>query len=150
MAAGSTCAISSTYACHRRATPLAGSKFGDDMVRRILSLAQLIEPRPTGAALDETRAAHRGFLDAAAHGIQLTQAGYLPPAAVRAIAPHLPTMRDWIFAIERESHVQPVLYFREHLANVGLLRQAKGKLTLTVAGGRARSDSSALWMHLAW
>lgn len=118
-------------------------------MRRILSLAQLIVPRRTGATIEEALAAHRGFLDAAADGIQLTRAGYLPPAAVRTIAPHLPTMRDLIFAMQRESHARRVLCFREHLTNVGLLRKAKGELTVTAAGTRARSDSSALWIHLA-
>jgi len=100
-------------------------------VRRSLGLAQLIEPSPTGEALDEAPASHRGFLDAWADSVPLTQAGNLRSVAVRTIAPNLPTMRDWIFAIERDPHEQPVLDFREHLTNVRLLREAKSGLTVT-------------------
>ncbi len=128
---------------------LSGTPLGDDIVSRILKLGEVTDDRPVGAALDNSLAAHRAFLDAATTGIPLTQAGYLPPAVVRTLAPQLPTMRDWIFAIEREVHAQPVLYFREHLTRVGLLRKAKGRLTATVAGARGHTDSGALWAHLA-
>lgn len=128
---------------------LHGSPLGDDLLARVQRLASNVSPRPSGAALDEALAAHRAVLGIAAGGIRLTQSGYLPPAIVRAVAPHLPTMDDWIFQIEREVNAQPVLMFREHLVSVGLLRQTKGQLVLTAAGARARGDSAVLWEHLA-
>lgn len=105
--------------------------------------------RPTRAALDEALRSHREVLAVVGDGIRLTQSGYLPPATVRAIAPLLPVMSNWIFEVEREVHAQPVLVFREHLAAVGLLRKSKGRLMVTAAGARGLRDSEVLWGHLA-
>ena len=71
------------------------------------------------------------------------------PADVKSFAPMLPTMHDWIFPITREVDVHPVLYFREHLRGVGLLRKNRGTLLATVAGRRAAEHPAALWQHLA-
>ena len=128
---------------------LQGTKAGDNLLQRLESLASIAQPRPEGPALDVALGAHRAVIGIAASGIRLTQAGYLPPAMVRAIAPHLPTMDDWIFPIEREVHAQPVQRFREHLIEVGLLRKASGSLMITAAGRRALGDSTVLWGHIA-
>ncbi len=42
----------------------------------------------------------------------------------------------------------PVLYFRDGLQSVGLLRKAKGRLDLTKSGTKAMSNPEALWRHL--
>ena len=78
-------------------------------------------------------------------GITLTQAGYLPPAQVEAVAEILHLDDSWIGKFNRESQTIPVLYFRETAQRLGLLRKAHNKLTLTRAGAKARNDVDALW-----
>lgn len=104
---------------------------------------------PTGRNLTEALSAHRFLLDHVAEGLALTAADYLRPVDARAVAEHLPLMQDWSFAVERESHAQPVLYFRQSLQRAGLLRKQKGKVLLTATGQRARADADLLWNHLA-
>jgi hypothetical protein len=78
-------------------------------------------------------------------GITLTQAGYLPPAHVEAVAQILQLDNSWIGKFNRESQTIPVLDFRESAQRLGLLRKARNKLTLTKAGAKARNDVNALW-----
>ena len=81
-------------------------------------------------------------------GLTLTAAGYLRPVDVIAAAGQIPAASWWYGERNRESQTIPVLYFREGLQSVGLLRKAKGRLDLTKAGTKAMSDSEALWRHL--
>ncbi|KRA37833.1 MULTISPECIES: hypothetical protein [unclassified Nocardioides] len=127
---------------------LRESPHARELTDRTTRLAET-QDSPTGQDLGEALGAHRFLLDRAADGLDLTAAGYLRPAVVRAVADHLPLMQDWRFAVERESHTQPVLHFRESVQRAGLLRKQKGKLLLTSAGKRARSDPAFLWGHLA-
>jgi len=78
-------------------------------------------------------------------GITLTQAGYLPPAQVEAVADILHMKDFWPGSNNREIHAYPVLQFRETAQRLGLLRKAHNKLTLTKAGAKARNDVDALW-----
>lgn len=78
-------------------------------------------------------------------GITLTQAGYLPPAQVEAVARILRLENSWIGKNNREVQTYPVLEFRELAQRLGLLRKAHNKLTLTKAAAVARDDPSALW-----
>ncbi|MWB97646.1 hypothetical protein [Agromyces seonyuensis] len=104
------------------------------------------DPVDTAAALT----AHRWLLERAdGDGIPLTAAGYLRPADVQALAAVLPSMQDWIFAVHREIDAHPVLDFREHLRDIGLLRKFKGTLRLTRLGRAGLADGAALWQHLA-
>jgi hypothetical protein len=84
-----------------------------------------------------------------AQGITLTQAGYLPPAHVEAIAEFLRLDDVWIGKNNREVQTYPVLEFRESAQRLGLLRKAHNKLTLTKAAARARVDVDALWRLIA-
>ena len=81
-------------------------------------------------------------------GLTLTAAGYLRPVDVIAAAGQIPAASWWYGERNRESQMIPVLYFREGLQSIGLLRKAKGRLDLTKAGTKAMSDSEALWLHL--
>ena len=81
-------------------------------------------------------------------GLPLTAAGYLKPADVQALAAVMPTMRDWIHKMAREIDVHPVLYFREYVKSIGLLRKYKGALRLTRLGRAALNDPNVLWEHL--
>ena len=81
-------------------------------------------------------------------GLTLTAAGYLRPVDVIAAAGQIPAASWWYGERNRQSQTIPVLYFREGLQSVGLLRKAKGRLDLTKAGTKAMSDSEALWLHL--
>ena len=128
---------------------LEGTTIGADFRNRALRLA-------TSGVLGEPidhRAALRSQLwmleRLGTNGINLTAAGYLKPADVRAAADVLPTMADWIFRVTTEVHTQPVLNFRRHLARVGLLRKNKGVLLATRKGQSVVKDPDLLWAHLA-
>jgi hypothetical protein len=129
---------------------LHGTALGQALSDRLEQLATLAAPTPPEGELATLLAPHLWLLDRAANGgLPLTSAGYLKPADVKSFAPMLPTMHDWIFPITREVDVHPVLYFREHLRGVGLLRKSRGALLATVAGRRAAEHPVALWQHLA-
>jgi hypothetical protein len=129
---------------------LHGSPLGLALADRLEQLATLSDPAPAGEDLSTALAPHLWVLERAADGgIPLTSAGYVKPADVKALAPLLPTMHDWIFPVTREVDVHPVLAFREHLVRVGLLRKAKGALVPTAAGKGGLANPEKLWQHLA-
>lgn len=129
---------------------LDGTQLGQALADRLTQLVETAEPTPRG---DELRAAVHSqlwFLDRAIpDGLPLTQAGYLRPAEVKAVAEVLPTMRDWSFRVTTEVHTQPVIAFRHFLRDVGLLRATKGLLQVTKTGRVCRNDPEKLWAHLA-
>lgn len=100
---------------------------------------------------------HRGALRphlwilerATGDGLQLTAAGYLRPADVKAFAEVLPTMGDWLFRVHREVDAHPVLAFREQLMSFALLRKYKGTLRASPTGRAGLKDPARLWSHLA-
>jgi Plasmid pRiA4b ORF-3-like protein len=117
----------------------------DDLARAIVAA---LEPAPEPDS--ETKAAmlrsYQLLLNQVGDaGIALTQAGYLPPALVKAVADILQLDNSWIGKFNRESQTIPVLDFRESAQRLGLLRKAHNKLTLTKAGAKARNDVNALW-----
>ena len=82
-------------------------------------------------------------------GFTLTSAGYLKPADVVAASKVLPTMKYFLGAKHREVQSTPVLYFRESLLRMGLLRKHKGRLLPTRVGTKLADDPQALADHLA-
>ena len=82
-------------------------------------------------------------------GIRLTGAGYLPPAHVKSAFTELGLDEEWVGAGNRESETLPVLRLRETAQEFGLLRKARGHLTLTRRGHALKHDPLALWLHLA-
>lgn len=130
-------------------TRLEGTSLGqafEDHAVEVSTSKVFSEPIEHATAL----AAYRWVLERAeGDGLPLTGPGYLKPADVQALASVLPTMHDWSFKMAREIDVHPVLYFREHLKAIGLLRKYKGSLRLTKAGREGLVDATALWQHLA-
>lgn len=134
---------------------------------RVIDLAHRLELEPVGLAerlpriidgptvpsdddLETHLRAHRWFLDrAVGDGIPLTAAGYLKPADVVEASEVLPSMASWIGMRNREVQCAPLLFFRESLQSLGLLRKHKGTLVLTRAGAAAQRDPGKLWNHLA-
>ncbi|MDO5503866.1 MAG: plasmid pRiA4b ORF-3 family protein, partial [Actinomycetia bacterium] len=81
--------------------------------------------------------------------VTLTQAGYLKPAVVATLVESLDVHRDWLWGSSRESDVVPVLCLREGMTEIGLLRKARGRLSITAAGRKALADPAALLSHVA-
>lgn len=75
-------------------------------------------------------------LDAVGAGTKLTAAGYLPPVVVGQIARAAGVTDWWIGTANREDLTWPVATLRQYAQELGLLRKAKGTLTLTA---RARA-----------
>jgi Plasmid pRiA4b ORF-3-like protein len=125
------------------------TSIGDDVVVRLMSLAQ----RQSDISAAEKAEALRPFLwfldHVGAGGLPLTSAGYLKPDDVRALAVVIPAMADWIGAANRESQTFPVLWFRESVQKLGLVRKYRAKLLLTKAGASVRGDAEALWRYIA-
>jgi Plasmid pRiA4b ORF-3-like protein len=121
---------------------------GDDLVSHLISLAQ----RRSEVSPAEKAAALRPFLRFLDHvgvdGLPLTSAGYLKPDDVRALAAVIPAMADWIGAANRESQTYPVLWFRESVQKLALVRKYRGSLLLTKAGASARGNPDALWRYI--
>lgn len=121
----------------------------------------LLEPLVRAAGLDgdlrvpeevAERAArrYRWLLDRVGDdGIKLTEAGYLPPVHVLAAWQELGLQGESIGVGNREDKTLPVLTLRESAQRLGLVRKARGRLSLTKAGRRAAQDPLALWRHVA-
>ena len=111
-------------------------------------LADLLVERPELTAEERAQALtpYRWFLErAGTEGIELTAAGYLKPSLVRDAAGVLPSMSTWIFGIHREADVSPILFFRQELQRIGLLRKHHGRLLRTRKGAAALQDPDRLW-----
>ena len=120
-------------------------------LRRLLGSARLDQPVLVDAA-SATRMVrpYTWLLDRVGDdGVQLTSAGYLPPAHVEAAVAELGLGEEWIGKGNRESQTLPVLHLRESATAMGLLRKRNGMLLLTSRARAVRTDPSALWWHLA-
>ena len=80
--------------------------------------------------------------------IRLTQAGYLPPAVVKAAMQELGWLDGWYGAGNREADT-PVHKLRESARRFGLLRKNRGQLLVTKLGRRLAVDPVELWWHIA-
>lgn len=125
------------------------SPFASDVGNRIARLVVEADPSPTGPSLAEALRPHLWLLERLGDaGLPLTQAGYLKPVDVKALAKVLPTMDDWTFGVSREVDAHPVAGFRAHLRELGLLRKTKGVLYATKLGKEALRDPEVLWRQL--
>ncbi|MDF1489868.1 plasmid pRiA4b ORF-3 family protein [Tessaracoccus caeni] len=127
-----------------RAGPFAGT--------RLLNLVKDVafdEPLPSADA-DAAVRPYRFLLDLLRDGLTLTKAGYLPPRVVEALWAGLDFDDEWIGKGNREDMTLPVLELRESATALGLLRKARGQLTLT-ANGRKLVDapSSEILAYIA-
>lgn len=129
---------------------LRETEMGDELVTRVVLLAQ---PTPAAFQLAEKSTALRPFLwfldRVGDDGLPLTSAGYLKPTDVTAAAAVVPDAVEWIGTKNRESQTYPVLFFRESMQDLGLLRKYRGRLLLTKAGAAARGNPEQLWRHIA-
>ncbi|MBG0740769.1 plasmid pRiA4b ORF-3 family protein [Paeniglutamicibacter antarcticus] len=82
-------------------------------------------------------------------GLELTAAGYLKPAVVRAAVAELGWQERCYGTINREDQAVPVLELRENCVRWKLLRKTKGRLVRTPAARKIADDDAALWAHVA-
>jgi len=91
----------------------------------------------------------RTYLRHVGDGIRLTSAGYLPPARVQALMDELDTEKIWRGEANREVQTYPLLFLRETVTRLGLVRKYRGELLLTKRGSQLRNAPVELWHHLA-
>ncbi|MGI4896769.1 MAG: plasmid pRiA4b ORF-3 family protein [Janthinobacterium lividum] len=132
------------------------SKLPLDLAREVLTLAREALPHSgltatsTPQELEELTHDVRWLLDRIGEdGVTLTAAGYLPPAVVRETYVALNLQDEWRGGGGRESETLPVLLLRTSLQDLGLLRKNKGRLLLTMAAKKLRSDPARLVQHVA-
>ena len=82
-------------------------------------------------------------------GVRLTAAGYLPPATVAALMKELDPEQRWIGTATREIQTAPLLYLREAMTLLGLVRKYRGELVATKQGARLADSPVELWNYLA-
>ncbi|RLP10035.1 plasmid pRiA4b ORF-3 family protein [Propionibacterium australiense] len=70
----------------------------------------------------------RQFLDVIGEGVPLTSAGYLRPRDVAALSERLRIGEEWIGTLNRENQTAPILYFREALTVMRLVRVRSNRL----------------------
>lgn len=83
-----------------------------------------------------------------ATGTELTAAGYLKPAVVTRLATALGGDYLPYGATNRETNVLVVRDLREMATRAGLIRKAKGRLSVTASSKAARADPRKLLAHL--
>lgn len=91
---------------------------------------------------------YRVLLEVVGQGINLTQAGYLPPRLVRTLFDELQLGNEWISSGTREDQTLPVLTLRESATALGLLRKQRGRLLVTAAGRRLQDNPRGLFDHI--
>ena len=84
-------------------------------------------------------------------GIKLTQAGYLPPKAVKELFAGLrPAVREvYPFEPTTEVNTPPILNLRLTAMELGLVRKYKGSLVLTPKGRKSLGSPERLWQSIA-
>ncbi len=118
-------------------------------LRALLDAAALGEP----VVVDDLTASdalrrYTWLLDRVGDGLTLTQAGWLPPAVVTAAMEALWSDDHWIGKGNREDLTEPVRALRASAVRLGLLRVAKGRLSVTKAGQAGRQEPQLLWSHV--
>ncbi|MFT3834590.1 MAG: plasmid pRiA4b ORF-3 family protein [Micropruina sp.] len=106
-------------------------------------------PPPSEAEVAALTHRYQHLLRTVGSGITLTGAGYLPPAIVTTLYRDLEMDDEWIGKGNREDQTIPVLHLRSSATTLGLLRKARGKLTITAAGAKLVDDPDALLRHIA-
>ena len=89
------------------------------------------------------------LLEVVGDGVKLTQAGWLPPAVVNDLAQRLVPDKEWIGRKNREDQTFPVAQLRQAALDVGLLRKAKGVLTVPAKVAKIKDSPDQLLAHIA-
>lgn len=113
-----------------------------------LAAGELAQPIDRSEA-EAATAVIRAFLKQVGAGLRFTDAGYLPPAAVKAIMAAMDTDRRWLRPANREVQTYPVLQLRETVTLLGLTRKFKGELQLTAKGRALQDDPEGMLNYLA-
>lgn len=82
-------------------------------------------------------------------GIALTGAGWLPPALVRDAMHELGWEHRAFGMMNREDRTPAIAELRATMRHLGLLRVAKGRITVTAMARRLVDDPIALWRYVA-
>ncbi|MHA7284495.1 plasmid pRiA4b ORF-3 family protein [Arthrobacter sp. TMS2-4] len=119
--------------------------------RSYLNTAGLDEPALVDAGLAEAMTAPYSWLirRIGPDGMNLTAAGWLPPAVVHQAMTELGWTEHWPGKANREDQTLPVLRLRGSAQRLGLIRRIKGRLVLTAAAKRLLVDPVGLWQFLA-
>jgi hypothetical protein len=81
-------------------------------------------------------------------GLQLTSAGYLPPADTERLFKALGYDDSWPGMGQREASTPPVRHLRESAQALGLVRRHRGRLVRTPAGRATAGEPYALWSRI--
>lgn len=101
------------------------------------------------AAAEEVTEPIRWLLDYVDDGLPLTQAGYLKPVDVVAVAEHLELEKYWLGKLNREAETAPVRILREALIHLKLLRITKRTLQATRLGRDLKTAPLDLARYIA-
>ncbi len=133
------------------AAPFDAEAFDIDSVNAKLARFALLRSAgpPTETELAAVVRPVRWLLQrAGTDGLELTAAGYLKPAVVRAAVAELGWQERCYGSINREDQAIPVMALREDCVRWKLLRKTKGRLVLTPAARKMADDDAALWTHV--
>ena len=124
------------------------SDIGDQIYALALG-AELFEAPPVDPdAAERVVARFRWLIERVGReGVQLTAAGYLPPALVQATIQEL-RLELWAGKGNREDRTPPVAVFRHAAQELGVVRKVKGRLVVPARVHAAAPDAVKLWEHL--
>jgi hypothetical protein len=100
------------------------------------------------AVVESATLRYRVLLRTIGRGLDLTAAGYLPTAVVDGLCRELDLGAEWVGKGNREHLTLPVLTLRESATALGLVRKARGRLTVTKAGLALVDDPWRLLDHV--
>lgn len=100
------------------------------------------------AVLEQATLRYRVLIRTVGGGVDLTGAGYLPPRIVESLCGELDLDLEWVGKGNRENQTLPVLTLRESATALGLLRKARGRLSVTKTGSALVDDPRGLFDHI--
>lgn len=125
------------------------SDVGDQIYALVLKADLGDVPPVSPDAAEQVVARFRWLVDRVGdEGVQLTSAGYLPPAVVEAAMQELQLDPLWIGKGNREDLTPPVAAFRRAAQELGVVRKVKGRLTVPAKVRTAAREPEKLWGHL--
>ena len=128
-----------------------------ELIDRVPHLGQVIvlsrgclETPPDVTPADREAFLHpvQWLLERIGDGLNLTQAGWLPPKVVREAVAEFGWDESLYGKANRETHVWWLANLRKQLTRFGLLRKSRGIVTVTAAARAAINSDDALWKLL--